>query len=86
MPNSVTTASVAANLRAELARAGISARQLAEELGENRGWVHRRIALRNPQSSTIDDLSRIATHLGVPVTRLIEPVTADKTPAAQLSS
>ncbi|AEA27874.1 hypothetical protein Psed_5747 [Pseudonocardia dioxanivorans CB1190] len=84
MHETVTAASVAANVRAELARAGLSARQLAEALGENRGWAHRRLSLRDPKPFEIDELARVATHLQVPLSRLIEPVDAADQPREEI--
>lgn len=69
MPDTVTAA-IAGSVRAELARAGISARQLAAEFGVNRGWAHRRLAGMTP--FTPAELVRIAAHLGIPVTRLYD--------------
>lgn len=75
MPH-IVNAAIAASVRAELARAGISARQLAEALGQNRGWAHRRLARKDPAPFTAADLARIADYLDIPLSRLIEQPTS----------
>jgi hypothetical protein len=73
-----TNATVAAAVRAELARAGVSRRQLARHLGVAPSYLDRRLA---PPSSAddclpafpIEQLSRVADVLGIPLSRLLEP-------------
>lgn len=70
---SSTTVSVAAAVRAELARVGISGRQLARDMGWTPAYLGRRLKLNNPRPFRVDELARIAEHLGVPLSRLYGP-------------
>jgi transcriptional regulator with XRE-family HTH domain len=63
---------VGANVRAELARRGLPAADLAAELGVSCASVSRRLAGRTPFSA--DELVATASWLGVPLTDLCEPV------------
>lgn len=54
----------AAALRAELARAGRNQTWLADELGESKNWVSRRLA--GTTDITVDDLYRLCGALSVP--------------------
>jgi transcriptional regulator with XRE-family HTH domain len=76
LPPHTPVAAVAAAVRAELARAGISGRKLARDLGWTHGWIARRLAVEDPHPFRVDELARIAEHLDVPMTRFVE--TADK--------
>lgn len=69
-----TTADVAAAVRAEMARAGISRRALARELGVDSAWLDRRLSplAEAPPSFTVEQLHSIAKHLDVPFARLAE--------------
>lgn len=68
-----TNTSVAASIRAELARAGISRRQLARDLDVRATFLDRRLhpAATNPPPFTIEMLGRIARRLDIPVSRLL---------------
>ncbi|MFT9771111.1 helix-turn-helix domain-containing protein [Brevibacterium casei] len=70
---------VAANVRAELARQGMSQRALADILGKSQTYIYRRLNGETP--FTIDDLALIAGHLEIPLAALI----ADSSPAAPKS-
>lgn len=70
---------VAANVRAELARKGLSQRALADVLGKSQTYIYRRLNGETP--FTIDDLALIAGHLEIPLAALI----ADSSPAAPKS-
>lgn len=63
------TARVAGEIRAELARRGMAAYELAELLGVSRSWVSYR--LRVEQTIDLDDLERISEALGVSIFRLL---------------
>lgn len=52
---------IAAALRAEMARAGVSGRQLAERVGKNHQWVQHRMS--GKVALTTDDLRPIASAL-----------------------
>jgi transcriptional regulator with XRE-family HTH domain len=71
-----TTASrVAANARAELARAGYSASELARQLGWSQSRTLRRLNGRIPFD--VDELTELAAFLGVPLSALVtEPAVA----------
>lgn len=59
----------AANIRGELARQRVSARELARRLDVPPMWVHRRLTGQAPL--TVDDLLRIAAELDVPAASLL---------------
>ena len=61
---------VAAEIRAELARQGMTMAALGEQMGRSADWVQRRIAVTRTIPLSVDDLSRISHVLGVPVARL----------------
>jgi len=62
-------ADIAANVRAELARGNHSRQPLAELLGVSRMGIHRRLSGETPFRA--DELSKIAEHIGVPISRLL---------------
>lgn len=62
-----TASPVAASVRAELARAGVSGRELAAALGWSVMATSRRISGATPLRA--DELADIAAHLGIPVVR-----------------
>lgn len=64
-----TTAAVGANIRAELARRGLSQRTLTNVLDVSPTGVSKRLAGVTPID--VDELGKIAAFLGVPVTELI---------------
>ncbi len=65
----VTNASVAAAVRAEVARAGMTGRQLGRELGWTPGFVHRRMSGKDP--FRVEELGQIADLLQIPVVTLL---------------
>lgn len=67
---SANGSSVAASVRAELARAGISARRLADHLTINRGQLHRR--LNGEVSFRAEELVAIAAELGIPASTFLD--------------
>lgn len=69
-----TPSQVAAAVRAEIARAGLSHRKLAAAMGINRGVLHRR--LNGTVRFRADELQAIADYLGVPVSRFYDPLPA----------
>lgn len=64
-----SNAVIAANVRAELARGKHQQRQVAALLGLSRMAIHRR--LTGETSFRIDELSKIADHIGVPLATLL---------------
>jgi transcriptional regulator with XRE-family HTH domain len=80
MRDTETTAShadelIAAEIRAELARARVTQSALAEQLGVSRAWVSRRLSGEVPLS--VGDVAAIAAQLGVSFTTLAAPVDAE---------
>lgn len=71
-----TAERVGTNVRAEMTRAGVSQTTLAEQLGMSQPALSKR--LLGKQVFDIDELTRVAEHLGVPVAVLL----ADHTAAA----
>lgn len=61
---------VAANIRAEVARAGLSQADLAREFGVPASWVSTRY--RGKARWSLDDMQRVADLLGLPPSRLVE--------------
>jgi transcriptional regulator with XRE-family HTH domain len=66
--------SVAAELRAEIARQSLTQQELAERLGERQWWVSRRVT--GEVSVTAEDLVRFAAALGVPAAQFLKEVPA----------
>jgi transcriptional regulator with XRE-family HTH domain len=67
------SAIVGANIRAEMARRGISQAALAKKIGKSQAAVSAR--LRGTTPVDVNELNAIAGHLGVdPATLLLEPV------------
>lgn len=64
---------VAAAVRAELARANISGRQLAADLNLPYHMISSRLRLKDAVSFRAEELARIAKHLDVPIERLYGP-------------
>lgn len=60
---------VAANVRAEMARAKVGQRALAKVLGKSQTYMYRRLNGETPFN--IDDLAVIAEQLDIPLTVLI---------------
>ncbi len=63
----VPTQSLAAELRAELARQRLSQRELAKRLGTSQAWVSRRLV--GEVEPTPEEISQIAGALGVPASK-----------------
>lgn len=70
---SSTTVAVAAAVRAELARAGVSGRQLAGDLGWTPAYIGRRLKPNDPRPFRVDEVGRIAAYLDIPLERLYAP-------------
>jgi hypothetical protein len=70
---------VAANVRAELARLGENMQWLSEGLKQNRVTVGRRLAGNSP--FTIDELFAYATVLRVPVATLLQGIESEQASA-----
>lgn len=66
-----TTELTAGAVRAELARRRISGRELGREIGWSLGTTSRRLNGLSPM--TVDELTAVASFLGVPVTTLLPP-------------
>lgn len=64
--------SVASEIRAEMARQGITQSILADRLTVTQMWVSRRINTDRRTPITLDDLDRIAGALNLPAASLIE--------------
>lgn len=62
-------ADVAAAIRAELARAGITQRELAEKIGKHQTWVSYRATGR--VICDVEDLALLAVGLDVPLTTFL---------------
>jgi transcriptional regulator with XRE-family HTH domain len=60
---------VAATLRAELARVGVSGRALAKQLGVHPAWMQRRLS--GGVALSVTDLCRVADALDIPVADLM---------------
>jgi transcriptional regulator with XRE-family HTH domain len=68
-------------LRAEMARAGVDQKQLAELLGYHKSAITKR--MRGTVAWRLGELQAIATHLGVPISALVDEAHASAgTPAA----
>ena len=65
---------VAANLRAEMARRRIRGRDVAEQLGRGGPWLSRR--LTGEVAFTLDELEAVAAAIGVRVVDLLDEVAA----------
>lgn len=62
---------VASNIRAEMARSGITTHELATAIGVNRNTLGRRLNHNGRTALTIDEIEAIAEHLGVPLDALL---------------
>lgn len=62
---------VASNIRAEMARSGISIQNLAESVGLTRTTLGRRLNANGRSQLTIDEIEAIAGTLGVPLNALL---------------
>ena len=69
---------VAAALRAEMARQGISQRQLADQLGHTQQWIQQRASGKTPITS--DDFRRLAAVLGITPREFLERIAVDLDP------
>lgn len=76
----VTKDPTAGEVRASLARRGLSQDDLASHLGVSRAYVYRRVNGFVP--FTIQDLRSIAAFVEVPLTSLLSPPTVAASPAA----
>jgi len=65
-------ATVAGEIRAELARQGREQQELARQLGHKPSWLSRRLSGETKMS--VGDLKAIARMLGVPVAQLAKPL------------
>jgi len=70
MPTDTTVERVAANVRAELARKGITQSDLAAKLNKSQPFISRRLSGR--VAFDVADLASIATVLDVSITALVE--------------
>ena len=62
---------IAAEVRAEMARRGLSARRFALQLGVSNMWVNRRVGMHADQDLTLEDLERISSALGITWQKLL---------------
>lgn len=62
---------IAAEVRAEMGRQGISSAALARKLGVSEAWTSRRLSINGDQTMDLDDLPRIADALGVRIGNLL---------------
>lgn len=69
-----TTSPIAAAVRAEVARAGLTGRQLGRELGWSPARTERR--LNGGVQLRANELAQIAEHLNVPLDRFLKPLPA----------
>ena len=72
---------VASEIRAEMARRGITQSTLAERLGEHQPWVSRRINPTRRAPISVDDLERIARVLDVSADDLVKRALGAAVPA-----
>ncbi|AXH88756.1 helix-turn-helix domain-containing protein [Micromonospora aurantiaca (nom. illeg.)] len=68
---SALSAKVAEEIRAVMARKGITSGGLARQLGVSDAWTSRRISMRGDGEIDLGDLERIADVLGVTVVDLL---------------
>jgi len=66
-----TSRAMAAEVRAEMGRHGVSQRGLANRLGRPQPWVSRRIGLGAEVELTLDDVAEMADALGIPAEGVI---------------
>lgn len=64
---------IAAEVRAEAARQGMSHRRLGIQMGVSYAWVNRRCSVGADVEISFEDAERLATALGVSVTQLLDP-------------
>lgn len=64
------TERVALAIRVEMLRQGVTTTDLAERIGEQYLWLHRRLKGTTP--FLLEDVNRIAEALNTPMSRLIE--------------
>lgn len=76
MPRKTMAEVIAAEIRAEMARQGISQRELGERLGFTQAGVSRRLLGQKPLE--VDDVERIAEALGVSMQQLGWPAMSAK--------
>lgn len=62
---------VAAEVRAHMARRAITSAELARRLGQDPGWVRRRVSGRPEVALNVDELGAIACVLGVTPAELL---------------
>jgi transcriptional regulator with XRE-family HTH domain len=67
--SSETTAHVAGEVRAELARQRLAMREAARRLGVTSSWLHRRVT--GDTDFTVSELAELADLLGVPVEKFL---------------
>jgi len=81
MNDSSPSRTVAANARAEIARLGRTVQPIAEQIGQNRVTLGRRLSGQLP--FTIDEIVALSRVLGVPLATLLDGVeeTESKVPA-----
>lgn len=74
MPNNSTVERVAANVRAELARKGVTQSDLAAKLNKSQPFISRRLSGR--VAFDVADLAGIAAVLNVSISSLLDEVAA----------
>jgi transcriptional regulator with XRE-family HTH domain len=62
---------IAAEIRAEAARQGVSIREVARRLEVSQMWLSRRVKVDGDVDMTFEELVRIAAALDVPLDRLL---------------
>jgi transcriptional regulator with XRE-family HTH domain len=69
--NQTLNRSAAAELRAYLARNEMTIAEGADKIGASHAWLARRLNGTTP--TTLDDLERICTAFGIPISQVIRP-------------
>lgn len=77
---------IAAEVRAEAARQGISLREVARRLDVSQMWLSRRVKVTADVDLTFEELERIAAVLDVPVERLLGGWLSDKPHGAAVTN
>lgn len=68
---SATSARIAAEIRAEAARQGLSIRQLARKMTVSQPWLSRRVSITADVDLKVNEIEQIADALTVPVGKLL---------------
>ena len=70
---SPSTLAVAAEVRAEMARQGLTTRAFARKMRTYDTWVHRRVSVKADVAMTLDELQRMVDALDRPMEQFLGP-------------